>query len=171
MRTTSIMTTSWTTKADAGDAEGRVTAAHKTLILRQHHKKKQTKSPKSWKPVGWCWITSTSSSWRTTAALWGLEWVNTNPLILSKMFGISWYTHHKINHHKQFISGEFMWEGGDTAVRKGWSWWTWPTSAAELAPHIPTGSCNRKTWCLSDYRPEWPRTIGGKEPEVCQAWC
>lgn len=109
--TSSIMTTSWTTNADAGDAEGRVTAAHKTHILRQRHKKKQTRSPKSWKPVGWCWITSTSSSWRTTAALWVLEWVNTNPLILSKMFGISGYSHHKIS-HKQFISGEFMCEGG-----------------------------------------------------------
>lgn len=54
----------------------------------------------------------------------------------------------------------------DTAVRRGWRWWTCPTSAAELAPHIPTGSCNRKTWCLSDYGPEWPITMWGKEPEV-----
>lgn len=52
MRTTSIMTTSWTTKADAGDAEGRVTAAHKTLILRQHHKKKADKKPKKLKTSG-----------------------------------------------------------------------------------------------------------------------
>lgn len=78
----------------------------------------------------------------------------------------------KKKNHKQLISGEFLWDagigvggGGGTAVRRGWRWLTWPTSAAELAPHIPTGSCNRKTWCLSDYRPEWPVTMGGKESE------
>ncbi len=159
----SIMTTSWKTKAEAEDAEGRVTAAQ-TQILRKHHKKSRQKSPKSWEPVGLCWITS-SSSW-STAGLWVWDWrrVNTNPLIMSEMVGISWYSHDK---KKSSQAVYFRWiHGGDAAVRRGWSWWTWPTSAAELAPHIPTGSCNRKTWCLSDYGPEWPITMGGKEPEV-----
>jgi len=35
------------------------------------------------------------------------------------------------------------WE--NTAVRRGWIGQTGPTSSAELAPHIPTGPCNRKT--------------------------
>lgn len=37
------MRTRWTTKADAEDAEGTLTAAHKQISLRQHHKKADKK--------------------------------------------------------------------------------------------------------------------------------
>lgn len=146
---------------------GQGNSSTQTQILRKHHKKKQTKSPEKPEPVGLCWITS--SSWRNTAGLWGWDErrVNTNPLIMSKMFGVSWYSNHKQKKSTQEVYFRSIHVGwGDTAVRRGWSWWTWPTSAAELAPHIPTGSCNRKTWCLSAHGPEWPITMGGKELEV-----
>lgn len=47
-----------------------------------------------------------------------------------------------------------------------------PTSAAELVPHIPTGSCNRKTWCLSDHGPEWPQQCqgGGQRSTPAASW-
>lgn len=108
---------------------------------------------------------------KSAAGLWGLGMglekrrVITNPWIMSKMF--SWHLHNNIiTSTGLFQMNSCGIGGGDTAVRTGWSWWTWPTSAAELAPHIPTGSCNRKTWCLSDYGPEWPITMAGKEPGV-----
>jgi len=72
---------------------------------------------------------------------WGL--VEHKPTDYAKMVGISFHSNHKTIITRWGSScgrRTHRWERGVDGL----------TSAAELAPHIPTGSCNRKTWCLSD---------------------
>lgn len=119
-----------------------------------HQRKKQTyKAQKA--SNQWVCNESHPDQWKVQQDFgrWGMGLENrrviTNPLIISKMF--SRHLHHNIiTSTGLFQMNSCRRRRGHTAVRIGWSWWTWPTSAAELAPHIPTGSCNRKTWCLSD---------------------
>lgn len=151
-----------TLKTDGGGRGGGGDGNTKnTQFLVVHHKnkknkKKENKSPHSQEPGGLCWITT---SRQQDFCVWGRDYwgMNTNPLRRPKVSAVADIHNRNISQHKQL---NWCGTAGLLQLEKArGGWWAGPTSAAALVPHIPTGSCNRKTWCLSAHRPEWPITM------------
>lgn len=96
------MTTRWTTKADA---EGRLTAAHKQVSLRQHHKKADKKLNQQV-----CAESHPHPVHKEVQQGLGLAENEHKPTDYVKALADIYVL--KKTKHKQLISGEFMWDGG-----------------------------------------------------------